>query len=210
MKIYISKCTDPLAWYAKLVGQVVEVEGFEQNLSPKQGIPEDVYWAREGGAYNAINWIRASDAYVLEEGAEQISKMSKLKIKIRTQKVIDEAEWSRFVTEVYGRPYRFQQQDGCQDRGTFPFTVPFDSDDLYDHEEETVQEKVNGSEMGVSFAAWLARNPKKKLPALDEQEDYCLELWWHRNFYPHISMIVNDLYKKGLLEEGKYLINIDW
>lgn len=31
-----------------------------------------------------------------------------------------------------------------------------------------------------------------------------------KHFYPHASMIAQDLCKKGLLEEGEYDIKIDW
>lgn len=62
MTIRINKATDPGAWYAAHVGKVLPVERVEINRSPSQGIPEDVYWCREGGTYNAINYVRKSDA----------------------------------------------------------------------------------------------------------------------------------------------------
>jgi len=64
--------------------------------------------------------------------------------------------------------------------------------------------------MGVSFKAWLKRDPKQKLSSKDDQDSYSLMLWWERNFYPEIQMVVNDLYDKGLIEAGDYIINIDW
>lgn len=127
--------------------------------------------------------------------------------KIRTEQVVDVSEWDKLVKKTYGRPYSFQQQDGCKSRGVFRFKVP---DDAGDYGRDSVPEEVNGDEMGVSFAAWLARNPKRKLSNPEDQESYCLELWWHRNFYPDIQMVANDLHKKGLLKAGKYTINIDW
>ena len=45
-------------------------------------------------------------------------------LKINTVKMIPLIEWNRFVSEVYGRPYHFQQQDGCISQGTFELTVP--------------------------------------------------------------------------------------
>lgn len=39
--------------------------------------------------------------------------------------------------------------------------------------------------------------------------DFELELFYKRNFYPHLDMVTDDLYRKGLIEEGKYIINID-
>lgn len=65
MIIRIKKCTDPRAWYADRVGQTMVAERFEKNRRPEQGIPEDVYWCREGGYYNPINYVRASDAEVV-------------------------------------------------------------------------------------------------------------------------------------------------
>lgn len=62
MNIRINKATDPFAWYAKHVGTVLPVERVEINRHPFQGIPEDVYWCREGGTYNPINYVRKSDA----------------------------------------------------------------------------------------------------------------------------------------------------
>lgn len=117
------------------------------------------------------------------------------------------SEWDALVEKTYGRPYSFQQQDGCKSRGVFRFSVPGDAEDF---ERNSVPEMVNGEEMGVSFKAWLARDPKQKLPKPDEQEPYCLHLFWERNFYPSFQMVANDLHAKGLLEAGDYTIDIDW
>lgn len=131
-----------------------------------------------------------------------------MKLKIQTKQVIECQDWNVFVAHVYGRPYNFQQQDGCQGRGTRELIVP--DEEAQDFEVDSIAEKVNGPEMGVSFKAWLARDPKQKLSNPDEQEDYCLDLWWSRNFYPDVGIIANDLHAKGLLEAGEYIINIDW
>ncbi len=132
-------------------------------------------------------------------------------MKIRTEQVIDLDEWDKLVQKTYGRPYSFQQQDGCQSRGSFRFEVPSD-DYEYDFERDSIPEKVNGDEMGVSFAAWLARDPKAPITheGEDRSESYVIELFWHRNFYPNFSMVAADLHAKGLLKTGKYTINIDW
>lgn len=80
-----------------------------------------------------------------------------------------------------------------------------------DYENDTIPEKVNGSEMGVSFAAWLARDPKQPLKTADKwDQGHGLELFWERNFYPDVSMVANDLHARGLLPAGKYTIIIDW
>ena len=128
-------------------------------------------------------------------------------MKIKTEKVIDVGEWDALVEQTYGRPYAFQQQCGCKSRGIHRFRVP---EDAYDYERDSVPEEVNGEEMGVSFAAWLVRDPKQKLSDPDDHQDYSLRLWWERNFYPDMQMIANDLYEKGLLEAGDYIIEISW
>ena len=126
-------------------------------------------------------------------------------IRTLTEKVIDVQDQDDLVIETYGRPYAFQQQDGCKERQLVPITVPDECDDF---ENDTVPEIVNGDEMGVSFKAWLARDPKTPLP--DRDDTFGLTLWWERNFYPDVQMIANDLYEKGLIEAGDYMINIDW
>lgn len=91
----------------------------------------------------------------------------------------------------------------------FTLIVPSeDSDEEY--MKESIPEIVNGPQMGVKFTSWSARDPKQKLPGADDQEDYCLSLFWERNFYPDIHTVANDLHEKGLLEAGEYLINIGW
>lgn len=126
-------------------------------------------------------------------------------MKITTKKMIEVQDWDDVVKETYGRVYSFQQQDGCQGRGSVNITVPDEEAD--DFENEIVPEIVNGYEMGVKFSSWLARDPKAPLP---DHDDFGLMLWWERNFYPNLQMVANDLHAKGLLEAGDYIINIDW
>jgi hypothetical protein len=128
-------------------------------------------------------------------------------MKIKNIKMIDSSDWDDLVTKTYGKPYCFQQQDDCKSRGTENITVPCEPED---YENDTIPEIVNGDKMGVSFKAWLERGPNQKLTNKDDQESWSLDLWWERNFYPHVSMIINDLHAKGLLEAGSYTIDIDW
>jgi hypothetical protein len=128
-------------------------------------------------------------------------------MKIRTEKIIDVSEWDKFVSETYSRPYSSQQQGHCQPRGTFRFTVPAE---VEDYKNETIPEELHAEEIGVNFAAWLARDPKQKLSDSIAQEDFCLDLWWSRNFYPNIQMVANDLHTKRLLEAGSYTIDMNW
>lgn len=124
---------------------------------------------------------------------------------IRTEQVIDCNEFDKLVKETYKRPYCLQQQDGCRERGSVCVEVP---NDPCDYERDTIPEVVNGPEMGVSFKAWLARDPKQKLP--DEKYDWAILMWWECNFYPNLFVVANDLHNRGLLPAGKYRIIIDW
>lgn len=126
-------------------------------------------------------------------------------IKFKLEKVISVHDWDNLVVKTYGRPYNFQQQDGCKDRQRFYLAVP---DEAEDYENDTIPEKINGAEMGVSFKAWLARDPQEWNGK--ENDKRFLDLFWDRNFYPNVQMIANDLHEKGLLPEGEYTIDIDW
>lgn len=131
------------------------------------------------------------------------------KMKINTIKSIDMSDFDDLVTKTYGRHYMLQQQDGCKDRGVENFTVP--NKHPYDYKNDTIPEEVNGDEMGVCFAAWLARDPNQKLKSKDKWDnEHGLSLFWERNFYPSLDMVVNDLHSKGLLLAGEYQIVIDW
>ena len=127
-------------------------------------------------------------------------------MKIRTEQVIDFEDWNEFVSKTYGRQYNFQQQDDCKDRGSYIIKVPVVNPD--DFENESVPEIVNGDVKGVSFKAWLERDPSMNQSTFTE--DWVHGLWWERNFYPALDMVANDLHAKGLLNAGKYTINIDW
>src|SRR5688572_12422599 len=100
-------------------------------------------------------------------------------MKTRTETVIELRDWDELVTKTYGRPYKFQQQEGCKDRGSHRFTVPGEAEDF---ENDAVPEEINGEKMGVSFAAWKARDPKAPVGE-DGVLDYQIALFWQRNFY---------------------------
>lgn len=137
--------------------------------------------------------------------------LSKETMKFKTVQMIDVSDWDDLVSKTYGRVYSFQQQDGCQERGTFEITVPDGEPKDWDFENDSIPEKVNGREMGVSFAAWLARDPKQKLDTEDEWDrEHGLDMFWERNFYPNIQMVANDLHAKGILAAGEYVIDINW
>ena len=125
-------------------------------------------------------------------------------------------DFDALVKEVYKRPYCYQQQDGCHSRGVVRFTAPlgYGCDSLEalmedcNYTRTEIPEVVNGKERGVSFAAWLARDPEKLIPGRDDR--WATDLWWHRNFYPNFSILVYDLHRLGHLPDGEYIMIIDW
>lgn len=125
----------------------------------------------------------------------------------KTVKIVEVSDWNKLVQNTYGKPYNFQQQEGCQDRGIHYFTVP--NDKTHDEEmNDEIPEIVNHEEMGVKFNVWLGRDPNQQIP---NSSTWSTKLWWERNFYPDLQTVVNDLYStKGLIEAGDYAINIDW
>lgn len=123
-----------------------------------------------------------------------------------TVNMVELGDFDALVEETYNRPYSFQQQDGCKPRGIASFTVP--DEEPWDYENDTIPEEINGEEMGVSFKAWLARDPKEWNG--EEDPGYYIQMFWERNFYPTLESVAQDLHKKGLIPAGKYTINIDW
>lgn len=128
-------------------------------------------------------------------------------IKTKNITVIGCSDWDNLVQHTYQKPYCFQQQDGCKEKGAFYLTIPCEDTDE-EEMNDSIPEVVNGYEMGVKFEVWLARDPNQ--PITNQKYDWELELFWERNFYPDIHTLANDLHSKGLIEAGDYLINIDW
>ena len=126
------------------------------------------------------------------------------KMEIRKISVQD---WNDLVTKTYGRPYMFQQQNNCKARGLEYLECPTEEYD-YTNSIDDIPKKVNNPKMGVQFKAWLKRDPSEPLGPDEKSED--LDMWYERNFYPHVSTIINDLYDKGLLKKGEFCIDIDW
>lgn len=133
-------------------------------------------------------------------------------LKTKTITLIEVEDWDYLVNQVYGKPYRFQQQYGCQSKELYTFSVP--DIDGEDFEETEIPFDIDGEEMGVSFETWLNTSPESTVKHFTDFNsglvEYYNRMFWERNFYPSISMIINDLHSKGFLEEGEYSINIDW
>lgn len=126
-------------------------------------------------------------------------------LKYELQKIVTVQDWDKLVQTTYNRPYKFQQQDGCKSRGTYNITIPGYSED---YENDSVPEEINGDDMGVSFEAWLNRDITEWNG--DPSDESFLHLFWERNFYPDVHTLANNLYSKGLIEAGDYVIKIDW
>ena len=126
---------------------------------------------------------------------------------IQLKKFIDVSDWDDFVNTTYGKPYSLQQQDGCKERGIIYLDVPSEFEEE-DYAQDEIPERVNDPIMCVKFDKWLDRDPKQ--PLENQKYDWQLLMWWDRNFYPALEVVANDLYKKGLLEAGEYMIHIDW
>jgi hypothetical protein len=120
-------------------------------------------------------------------------------------KQIDDSDLDDLVQKVYGKPYTFQQQNGCQERGARNITVP--ERILEDEVFNTISEAIEDDAYGVSFEDWLAADPNNPIFGEEEWER---EMMFHRNVYPPIEQVVNDLHAKGLIDAGEYQILIDW
>jgi len=134
-------------------------------------------------------------------------------VKIKNVKLIDVSDWNKLVSETYGKVYDFQQQEGCQDRGQFKLIIPSGYEDDEEEMNYEIPEIVNNDTMGVKFEKWLERDPKQVVH--DESvgirnEQWAIDMWWQRNFYPSIFTVANDLYKRGLIDAGEYFIDINW
>ncbi len=128
-------------------------------------------------------------------------------LKYKTTKVIEVQDWDKLVVDTYKRPYKFQQQDGCQSRGTVHINIPDDNEEE-EEQNDSIPEKINGDEMCVKFDVWLERDPKA--PVNGRSDEWEIAIFWHRNFYPYIQTVANDLHAKGLIEAGEYTIDINW
>jgi len=125
---------------------------------------------------------------------------------VEVKNVIYSNKLDELVEETYGRPFSYQQQEGGRLRaGIREIVVP---NNVEDFDRDTIPEELNGSVMGVSFAAWLARDPKA--PVGTDTSEWVIRMFWERNFYPDDGIVLNDLHARGLLPAGNYLLIVDW
>lgn len=123
-------------------------------------------------------------------------------IKTLDLKIIDASDWSQLVKETYNLPYNLRWQDDGIEGGIIILKVPTKG---YDY--DSTPENIDFNEgRGISFKSWLTHNPKEWEP--DFSEIPFLERFGKYNFYPHLEILANDLYQKGLLPAGDYGINV--
>lgn len=123
------------------------------------------------------------------------------------KKFVDLRDWNDLVMDTYHKPYNLQQQDGSKQRGIESLTIPDYSEDWELEMNESLGESEE--ETGVKFNSWLKRDYSKDLD-YNPTETWKVDLFWQRDFYPHLNTVANDLFEKGLIEAGDYIINIDW
>jgi hypothetical protein len=127
-------------------------------------------------------------------------------LKFETTRYVRVDDFNRLVVETYGRPYILEQRDGCEPKFLFFAIIPSDGDE-FDYPNESIPEKIDCEEEGVSFEAWLKRDPKQwKGP---RREKKFLKKFWEEKFFPDAQMLFNDLNAKGLIESGNYIIDLD-
>ena len=129
-------------------------------------------------------------------------------LKYNNKKVIDCSDWDDLVQKTYNKPYCFQQQDGCQSRGNI--TIDISKEEIEDYYDLEIPFKINGNVMGVNFNTWLNTTVEEINEKHPESYKGQNILWWDRNFYPNLQIIANDMCRKGLIESGEYMIDIDW
>ena len=130
-------------------------------------------------------------------------------LKTITDTVVDSFEWDRFVKQVYDRPYTFQQQDGCRQRGVSYFTATPGQYEFVEHMEPVPTGPIEGirSCFGVSLEEWVGRSPEA---AFDPDRPNRTGTYWERNYYPPIDELASDLCEKGLIAPGRYVLLVDW
>lgn len=148
-----------------------------------------------------------------------------MELKVVTKQIIDESDFSKLVSDTYGRPYRLQQQEPLMNQDSYmPIQVPNDWHAAdKDHArlrkwiEENPPQYVDGQEPTYpSFKEWLDRDANAYVGGRDMYEGwgdpggFWYTLWWERAFFPPLGEVIDDLHKRGLLDEGEYLIHAWW
>lgn len=125
---------------------------------------------------------------------------------VSEDKTILHTDLNKLVTETFKKPYNFQQQDNCRAKQTISITVPIKSPT--DFSNKKIPYDLNSEKKGIAFENWLKNSPKKTKPKFDYSWEN--SLFWLRNFYPHLDMVLNNLHEKKLIDSGTYNLIITW
>lgn len=99
---------------------------------------------------------------------------------IQRVNMISVQDWDHLVQKTYNKHYKFQQQNGCQERGIFNISIPC----IYTEDDEMNDEipfKINGSKMGVKFEVWLNANPEQHKKD-NNWDDFAIHLFLVKKF----------------------------
>lgn len=108
----------------------------------------------------------------------------------RTYKYIDMRDWNDLISTVYGeRPYNVQQADFLPQDSVIFADVP------------------NGWFMDEDLEGELENWLGQPLPA---EDDSIARMRFQRESTVSVDALLFDLHKRGLVDEGKYLIHIWW
>lgn len=122
---------------------------------------------------------------------------------MKTIEVVPCEEFDELVRKTYNRPYCIQQQNNT----ALETIVKININNAQDYPSVKIEGHPDVWDIdGVSFADWINRDPKEKLN--DMMDDWEIDLWWQRHFYPELNTIAKDLYQKGLLDKKTYKILI--
>lgn len=100
--------------------------------------------------------------------------------------LIEESDWSAFVSAVFERPYSLAQQEDGLPRGVITLSVP------------TGEDPADLWPCGVvSLAEWLQGFPTEARRT------------GKIRFYPSLYEVANELHARGLLAAGEYVIVVD-
>lgn len=114
--------------------------------------------------------------------------------------VIGESDFSRYVSEHYGRPYNLQQQgDMLGQESAVKLTVPDPEDGEWE-----------GMTM-PTLVQWQEATPPGDHPEGGYDPNVSREnMRWEREYYPQLEAVANDLHAKGLLDAGEYILFVSW
>lgn len=128
---------------------------------------------------------------------------------VKLVKMIEENDWSELVSKTYSRPYSLLEQREFRERGAYLVRIEkLEYNEKYDNFPDNIPEVLYGSNTGIKFHLWLARDPNA--PIGDKDDARSKEIFWKESFYPCCSEVANDMCCKGLIEPGEYYIRIDW